>query len=194
MLSHHVVRPEDTSAFCFDFVNRPRMMYAFLGVGAIFLVFEAVSVFTGYLVINRLRRTAKFSVRTSQMHLQLTRLLIAQILSPVLCMFLPVAAACVAILANGGILVYALDGYIALTMLSLFPLINAMLTILFVAPYRQFTVKWLTFGKVILNKMESTVAENASGIHIVSDVVAAYQRRQTMVFVYVQRSFRPLGS
>lgn len=118
-----------------------------------------------------------------------------QILSPVIGMFLPIAALCFAVFTNLMSItfaVYNVDGYIGVTMLSLFPMVNAVLKIFFVAPYRQYTIRWLTFVKAILHKVEHVV-DVGSGLHIVSDIAAAYQRRQTMVFVFVQR-FKPMNS
>lgn len=58
-------------------------------------------------------------------------------LSPLLCMFVPVA-----VITTGGYFGLAenvLMSYIALLALSLFPTTDAVLTIVFVTPYRRFT-------------------------------------------------------
>lgn len=62
-------------------------------------------------------------------------------LCPVVCMVVPV---CVPLgLATTGRYVTLVSIYICLVGVSIFPLFNALLTIVFVSPYRAYTMKWI---------------------------------------------------
>ncbi|KAH7724297.1 hypothetical protein AAVH_08185 [Aphelenchoides avenae] len=96
------------------------------------------------------------------MHLQLTWLLIAQMLSPVICMFIPMTA-----IALNGVLRLDLGLpviYLSLLFFSLFPMVNAVFTVGFVAPYRRFTLDLLRQTvKVSAAQYSFTTAQ--SGMH-----------------------------
>ncbi|KAH7709534.1 hypothetical protein AAVH_23206 [Aphelenchoides avenae] len=64
-------------------------------------------------------------------------------LCPVICMVVPV---CIPLsMAMTGRYVTLVSMYICLVGVSIFPLFNALLTIVFVSPYRAFTMKWIRF-------------------------------------------------
>ncbi|KAH7702190.1 hypothetical protein AAVH_30661, partial [Aphelenchoides avenae] len=126
---------DDTSIACFNFTT-PR---GFIVIKAIMSAFVASLVFFGLCAVwamTRLRRkTAQMSEKTRKLQLQFVRLLLLQMLSPVACMAVPVMYLSVGFIRAQPTPLVAT--YLVLLALSLFPMVNALLTIVFVRPYRQ---------------------------------------------------------
>ncbi|KAH7703801.1 hypothetical protein AAVH_29021 [Aphelenchoides avenae] len=97
--------------------------------------------------IRRLKKGAtNFSEKTRAMHLQLPKLLLAQIVSPMICLFIPIVAFISSEIATlrTGFLWSNLPVELAILCFTAFPLVNAILAITFIGPYRRFTASWLS--------------------------------------------------
>ncbi|KAI1706542.1 serpentine type 7TM GPCR chemoreceptor str domain-containing protein [Ditylenchus destructor] len=134
---------DDTSvAIVFDTYSTLNQMY-FMSTAVLFFLYEVISFAIAWSILYTLRQNSQyFSVKTYKMHRQLTLLLIGQLLTPIMCIVLPMSILLVSVLFNFRIAGWNND-VIMLTQ-ALYASVNSLMTILFVTPYRKYT-----FAKII---------------------------------------------
>ncbi|KAH7718175.1 hypothetical protein AAVH_14378 [Aphelenchoides avenae] len=133
------ITEEDTSMMCFnsfDWTTR----YVQAGIVLLFVLIEVVSSSAAFWIIRRVGRLSSQSQAARRMHVQLTRLLLLQMLCPLICMLGPVLYFVMSVMWFRASIV---GPYVGLVIIGVFPMVNALLTITFVGPYRRFTVGWL---------------------------------------------------
>ncbi|KAI1709767.1 serpentine type 7TM GPCR chemoreceptor srh domain-containing protein [Ditylenchus destructor] len=107
-----------------------------------FVAAEFLCFLMAYFIVRVLRKNARnFSKKTYLIQLQLTFLLIAQLASPIVFFLVPVVYALYAALAGNSLSLST--GDIGIIFLTLYALSNSLLTILFVTPYRRYTLRRL---------------------------------------------------
>ncbi|KAH7680523.1 hypothetical protein AAVH_41102, partial [Aphelenchoides avenae] len=156
---------DDTSFMCFN-TNSWDTLRALGTIAGLMTASQLTSVLIAFFIIFKVRRHTGTSEKTRQIHVQLTRLLLLQILCPVVCMLGPVLymMGCVVIRVHALLVGF----YLCFVGLSAFPLANALLTVVFVAPYRKFTFRWIraTFKGHFRSRVElpsSTASQQAGG-------------------------------
>ncbi|KAI1702072.1 serpentine type 7TM GPCR chemoreceptor srh domain-containing protein [Ditylenchus destructor] len=121
-------------------VNSPIVYGKAIVIG--FIAGEIICFLTAFFIVRILRKNAhNFSTKTYMIQLQLTFLLIAQLVAPIVFILVPVIYAIYAGLSLN--LVGQAAGDMGIIFLSLYALNNSLLTILFVAPYRRYTLRKL---------------------------------------------------
>ncbi|KAH7708147.1 hypothetical protein AAVH_24606 [Aphelenchoides avenae] len=127
------------------------------------------------------------------MHLQLTRLLLAQMFNPIICFLFPVAGGCLAIAL--GFHIFTVQMYAGLAVAAVFPLVNAFLTCIFVGPYRKFTSAWLRFlFRLSTRQSENVVFSVPRSSRGSSVALEQDSRRRSTIVVSLQSRTRRLWS
>ncbi|KAI1702724.1 serpentine type 7TM GPCR chemoreceptor srd domain-containing protein [Ditylenchus destructor] len=131
---------ESVSVSCINVWSRTTLIVGAM-IGILFVSTQVFFLGCGVWIIKKIRRQAVFSAKAKTIHIQLTKLLIVQMITPVIFVLVPVvftqSIQIVLSLFNIPYFVF----YMAILSISLFPLTNAILSLGFVAPYRKYTVK-----------------------------------------------------
>lgn len=127
------------------------------------LLSELFSFLAAYAILRSLARCSTFfSPTTYRMHHQLTVLLVTQLATPLIFIITPVVAALLAILLH--VPLSQTTGRVGFLLLALYPLCNVSLTLLFITPYRTFTVLSVRKGyRSIVPVSDRRIAEG--GVH-----------------------------
>lgn len=109
-----------------------------------------------------------------------------QMFNPIICFLFPVAGGCLAIAL--GFHIFTAQFYSGLAVAAVFPLVNAFLTCIFVAPYRKFTSAWLRFLFRLSTRPSKNVVfsvpRSSRGSSVVAEQNAA---RRSTIFMSIQR-------
>ncbi|KAH7694691.1 hypothetical protein AAVH_38258, partial [Aphelenchoides avenae] len=143
LLRTEYILDDNVSLACFDFTSESAkhyLVYAASGIIALVAASQTYCVIVAGIIFRRLKASLSvLSERSRNMHSQLTRLLLFQTFTPLICFLIPITACCIVIINASRISpVYI---YIGILSIATFPKINALLTITFVAPYRKYTSK-----------------------------------------------------
>ncbi|KAI1706174.1 serpentine type 7TM GPCR chemoreceptor str domain-containing protein [Ditylenchus destructor] len=142
--------------WCVDIAAHPTWAYF---IAAFFIASQLVNLFGGIAIIRAIKLAKdRLSPATYKMQMQLTKVLLVQGVSPFFCIFLPIVYLTVVqpflrdlmipleiidepnlLDANKIFLFTILKA--CLVLIALFPFINALLNIIFIKPYREFTVQ-----------------------------------------------------
>ncbi|KAI1697091.1 serpentine type 7TM GPCR chemoreceptor srh domain-containing protein [Ditylenchus destructor] len=135
--------------WCIDLHSK---MVWFYTIGAFFIASQLVNIVGGIVIIRMISVSAQqLTKETYKLHMQLSIVLLIQGAVPFVCIFLPLSFfSCIFFFkgfsnalkekfGSGEYGVIPTLRKICLVMISLFPLINALLNIVFIRPYRHFT-------------------------------------------------------
>ncbi|KAH7703802.1 hypothetical protein AAVH_29022 [Aphelenchoides avenae] len=167
-LTEHLA-PEDSVVFCLP--DSEALITAGAIIGGAFVTVQAACITLSVLGIRHLKKNSHgFSEKTRAMHLQLTRLLLAQILSPMICMFMPIVGFVIFIIISMNMVFpwSNLPVELGILCFTAFPLINAILTITFVPPYRRFTTSLLSMvfcqtSSLVSSAVQTSHCKNTRG-------------------------------
>ncbi|KAI1706540.1 serpentine type 7TM GPCR chemoreceptor srh domain-containing protein [Ditylenchus destructor] len=123
--------------FIYDTGSTLNQIY-FVSGFALFILYEVISFAIAWSILYTLRQNSQyFSPKTYKMHRQLTFLLIGQLLTPIICIVLPISVHLMSILFHFRITSWNND----VTMLTqaLYASVNSLMIILSVTPYRKYT-------------------------------------------------------
>ncbi|KAH7718174.1 hypothetical protein AAVH_14377 [Aphelenchoides avenae] len=123
------ITDEDTSIMCFN-VQDWTSLYIHAGILSLFVLTEICSSSAAFWVIRRVGRLSSQSQAARRMHVQLTRLLLLQMICPLICMVGPVLYFVIGILERFTASIVGF--YMGLVIIGVFPMVNALLTITFV--------------------------------------------------------------
>ncbi|KAH7699567.1 Protein SRJ-4, partial [Aphelenchoides avenae] len=138
MVQLEYITDADRSIACFGFTHMTYLATASACIIALISMTQIYSVVVSIIIFRRIQASAsELSEKTRRMYKQLTQLLLLQTFTPFVCFLIPVVAACVFIL--GSVPVNHILVYIGILAIVTFPKLNAVLTIVFVAPYRSYT-------------------------------------------------------
>ncbi|KAI1697179.1 serpentine type 7TM GPCR chemoreceptor srh domain-containing protein [Ditylenchus destructor] len=183
----HLHESDSISVSCINMLSKTTVIVGAM-IGILFVSTQAFFLGCGVWIIKKIRRQAVFSAKTKNMHIQLTKLLIVQMVTPVIFVLVPV------VFTQSITVVFSLFNtpyfilYLAMFSISLFPLTNAILTLGFVAPYRKYTVKLIR--RLLMRNTQvstNTKATNTSEWGA-SDVI---RRNEMSVFFIRTRSASP---
>ncbi|KAE9546847.1 hypothetical protein FO519_009941 [Halicephalobus sp. NKZ332] len=138
-----VNRGPRTPIFVLD-VNYPIVFGAVLYICFLLLVSIILGFYMAVHIILYLRKHASnFTERTYKMHLQLTVVLIVQQITPIIFMVIPVATVILIAVMNGGNVYISKTAInIIMLMLTFYPMTNALICVIFITPYWNFTKQW----------------------------------------------------
>ncbi|KAH7703803.1 CRE-SRN-1 protein [Aphelenchoides avenae] len=162
--SAELFAPEDSVLFCLPITET--LITAGAIIGGAFVIAQAVCITLSVLGMRHLKRNSNgFSAKTRAMHLQLTRLLLAQILSPMICLFVPIVGFVVFVIISMYTLLpwSNLPVELGILFFTAFPMVNAVLAITFVGPYRRFTASFLSTIFCRKSSLVSRMESSASG-------------------------------
>ncbi|KAI1706510.1 serpentine type 7TM GPCR chemoreceptor srh domain-containing protein [Ditylenchus destructor] len=123
------------------------------------IYFEIICLAMTIYIIKRLRKNAHlFSKKTYSLQIQFTLVLAFQLLSPLIFVLVPVS--CAIIFAIMGTSSFGRsDGRTGIVLLSIYTLSNSLVTVLFVTPYRKYTLA--KFGICFGHKFREFVSRNS---------------------------------
>ncbi|KAH7719658.1 hypothetical protein AAVH_12908 [Aphelenchoides avenae] len=141
--------PADDVYLCVKFdlfeAKRVVLVSVLLAQGGIWMVIVVGAMLVILAQVRRNKKTMVMSQKTCRMHLYFVRLLLAQIAVPFLCFIVPGTCAAVVIFLKTftfvprAPLLALIISEICILLLAIFPLVNGILTLRFVAPYWRFT-------------------------------------------------------
>lgn len=110
---------------------------------------------SGHIILYLKRNVKSFNKKTYKMHLQLTIILIIQQITPLFFMILPITTIGIFALTENIDKISSTSFNIGVTILAIYPSTNALICIIFITPYWNFTKKWiikfLHYCKIIKN-------------------------------------------
>uniref|UniRef100_A0AC34RPY3 Uncharacterized protein n=1 Tax=Panagrolaimus sp. JU765 TaxID=591449 RepID=A0AC34RPY3_9BILA len=131
--------PEYKKLVVFDLTSQVTVGISQL-VGVLICILQIISFVCVFRIFRNLSENVqKYSKKSLSLHRQLTRALLLQLFSPFVCIFLPVGAYFMALMAVQ-LPVSNTSGQIGVVMITIFPLVNASITILFISPFRKYTM------------------------------------------------------
>lgn len=140
-------------------INSSILQFGILYTIILLFISIALGFFMAIHIILYLRKNvSSFTEKTYKMHLQLTVVLIVQQITPILCIILPlIITVLIGIVNSGDIQISKAVLSIILTVATFYPATNALICIIFITPYWNFTKGWILwiFFKMKILKQEA---------------------------------------
>ena len=141
-------------------IFHPAAKYLTAFVSVMFVFSQGLSVACCIYIIRTLKKNASsFSANTYKMHLQLTRILLIQLFTPLFFVVVPICGFMFAAIFKTSVPTWT--GEVNMMVVAIFPLITTGINIVCITPYWRFTKRWIRETLIALNIIKAT--EQISG-------------------------------